>query len=45
MADTLAIVKQAIDQKIGLTDKINAIISKMDMVRDEPKKDYSPTNS
>ena len=45
MADTLALVKKSIDQKIGLSDKINAIISKMDMVRDEPKKDYSPTNS
>lgn len=45
MAEALTLVKQSIEQKIGLSDKINSLICKMDMVRDEPKKDYSPSNS
>lgn len=45
MAEALKLVKQSIDKKICLSDKINCLIDKMDKVHNEPKKDYSPINS
>lgn len=44
MADTLTLVKQCIDKKIGLSDKINALIEEMDKAHLDPKNNYSPSN-
>jgi len=45
MADTLILVKQSIDKKICLSEKINCLIDKFDAVRKEPKPDFSPSKS
>lgn len=45
MADTLTLVKQSIDKKIGLSDKIDSLIAKMDMAKEPDLKNYSPSNS
>lgn len=46
MADTLILVKESIDKKISLAEKINSLIDKMDKVHREPElTNYSPTNS
>ena len=44
MAETLTLVRQSIEKKICLSEKINCLIDKMDKAQ-EPKPDYSPSNS
>jgi hypothetical protein len=44
MAEALLLVKESIDKKICLSEKINCLIDKMDKAQ-EPKPDYSPSNS